>query len=60
MKEDMKERLKGLLKESEIIPKKNIKEATLAENYSFKPQFYNNPYKDKVKSVIGTQLDLSK
>jgi hypothetical protein len=54
MQEDMKERLKGLLKESEIIPKKNIQEAKQAENYTFQPQFYNNPYKGKVKSVIRT------
>ena len=60
MQEDMKERLKGLLKESEIIPKKNVQEAKAADNYTFKPQFYNNPYKGKVKSVIRAQLDISK
>jgi hypothetical protein len=60
MQEDMKERLKGLLKESEIIPKKNVQEAKAADNYTFKPQFYNNPYKGKVKSFIRAQLDISK
>jgi hypothetical protein len=35
--EDMKERLKGLLKESEIIPKKNLQEDKEVENCTFKP-----------------------
>jgi len=33
----MKERLKGLLKESEIIPKKNLQEDKEVENCTFKP-----------------------
>ena len=53
----MKERLIGLLKESDIIPKKNIQEAEAAYNYTFKPQSYNNPYKIKIKNVVRAQHD---
>jgi hypothetical protein len=50
----MKERLKGLLKENEIIPKNKQTEQKQVDTYTFKPQFYNNPYKERVHSVIRT------